>query len=54
MTAETDTDRYWRLAVRPCRCAHSSLAHQHLRDGTDCAFCHCNRFRWAWWRTLLR
>ena len=39
--------RPWALgpAARPCRCGHPSTAHEHLRRGTDCGLCRCQRLR---------
>lgn len=28
-----------------CRCGHSATAHQHYRQGIDCALCDCTRYR---------
>ncbi len=30
---------------KPCRCGHVRRAHEHYRNGTDCALCTCQRFR---------
>lgn len=34
------------VVIRPrtCRCGHTSAGHEHLRAGTDCAFCPCEKF----------
>ena len=28
-----------------CKCGHPGDAHQHYRNGTDCALCDCQRLR---------
>lgn len=28
-----------------CACGHVRGGHEHLRPGTDCAFCECPRYR---------
>lgn len=28
-----------------CRCGHIAVAHEHYRDGSDCALCDCKRYR---------
>jgi hypothetical protein len=39
-----------------CVCGHARAAHEHYRQGTDCALCpagDCPRFRpRRWWRRL--
>jgi len=39
---------------RICTCGHSRAAHEHYRQGTDCALCDCPRFRRSLLRRLLR
>ena len=30
---------------RLCVCGHAKQAHEHYRRGSDCALCHCGRYR---------
>ncbi len=32
-------------AAPACVCGHAKVAHEHYRDGSDCAVCACKRYR---------
>lgn len=39
--------------MRRCRCGHFKNAHEHFREGLDCAWCVCPRYRRGGWFSRL-